>query len=417
MRETPDHLPTPVCENFRWKGRDATRLANGVIELISVLGGGHLASFKLLGQEDHLSQNVLWEAPWVTRDPSNAWPEDIARLYGPEEIGRFLASYTGHSLCLDYFGAPADKSVSLGLSLHGEAAIRQWSMVQSAPSKEAYCGWRVSLPVTQLTFEREIRLGEGESVAYVQETVSNERDSDHRCDWVQHVTFGPPFVRRGESTLAASAQRGITWPSAYENRSLLAANRQFVWPYAPREGSDNFADLRQPFSVKGHGYVAGMQLDAGRHIEFILAINWKSHLGAGYCFRRSDFPWMTLWEENHARQNAPWNGVTAACGMEFGTTPLPLGEQDSRQSKRIFDSPTGCTIPARGKKTAKYLIFLFTIPSRVRSVQNIATVGDAIVVYDEHREAVLSIPANGCENFLAESPDVDARDCIYATQL
>ena len=417
MKHTPDHLPAPVCESFRWKGRDATRLANGVIELISLLGGGHLASFKLLGQENHLSQNVLWEAPWVTRDPSNEWSEDLSCFYGSAGSGRFLASYTGHALCLDYFGAPADKSVSLGLSLHGEAAIRQWSMVQSAPSEEAHCGWRVSLPVTQLIFEREIRLGEGESVAYVQETVSNERDSEHRCDWVQHVTFGPPFVRGGESTLAASAQRGITWPSAYENRSLLAANRQFVWPNAPREASDRFTDLRQPFSASGYGYVAGMQLDVQRDTEFILAINWKSRLGVGYCFRRCDFPWLTLWEENYTRQNAPWNGMTAACGMEFGTTPLPLGEDESRQSKCIFDSPTGCIIPARGKKTAKYLIFLFTIPSHIRSVQNIAAVGDAIVLYDEHGDAVLSIPAHECENFVALSPDVAARDRISATQL
>lgn len=417
MKQRSDHSPAPVCESLQWRGREATRLANGVVELISVLGGGHLASFKLLRQEDRLSQNVLWEAPWVTREPSSEWSEDLSRLYGPEEIGKFLASYTGHALCLDYFGAPSDRSASLGLSLHGEAAIRQWNMVSSADLTKAQCRWRVSLPVTQLTFEREIRLGKEESVAYVRETVSNECDSEHRCDWVQHVTFGLPFLRGGESTLAASAQRGITWPSAYENRSLLAANRQFVWPYAPREGSGEFADLRQPFSSKGYGYIAGMQLDAGRHIEFILAINWKSRLGVGYCFRRCDFPWLTLWEENHTRQNAPWNGMTAACGMEFGTTPLPLGEDESRQSKCIFDSSTGCIIPARGKRTAKYLIFLFTIPSHIRSVQNIAAVGDAIVLYDEHGDAVLSIPAHECENFVALSSDVAARDCISATQL
>jgi hypothetical protein len=405
LKQTSDHLPAPVCEGFRWKGRDATRLANGVVELISILGGGHLASFKLLGQEGRLSQNVLWEAPWITRDPLDKWSGDLSRLYGSEEIGKFLASYTGHALCLDYFGAPAAKSASLGLSLHGEAAIRQWKTVSSADSEKAHCGWRVSLPVTQLTFEREIRLGEGESVAYVRETVSNECDSEHHCDWVQHVTFGPPFLRGGESTLAASAQRGISWPSAYESSSLLAADREFFWPWAPREASDEFIDLRQPFSVKGSGYIAGMQLDTRRHTEFILAINWNSRLGVGYCFRRCDFSWMTLWEENHTRQNAPWNGMTAACGMEFGTTPLPLGEQELQQRVRVFDSPTGCIIPARGTKTAKYLIFLFAIPSHIHSIQNVAAIGDVIVLDDEHGDTVLSIPANQCEAFLAESHD------------
>jgi hypothetical protein len=114
---------------------------------------------------------------------------------------------------------------------------------------------------------------------------------------------------------------------------------------------------------------------------------------------------MTLWEENHTRQNGPWNGMTAACGMEFGTTPLPLGEHKLQERVRVFDDPTGCIIPARGTKTAKYLIFLFAIPSHIHSIQNVAAIGDVIVLDDEHGDTVLSIPANQCEAFLAKSHD------------
>jgi hypothetical protein len=381
------------------------RLTNDLVELISLAGGGHLASFRFLTQKGRLSENVLWETPWATREPASDWSEDLSRIYGPVEIGKFLASYTGHALCFDYFGEPSKESASLGLSLHGEAAITQWSATPSVISENAHCRWSVRLPVRQLTFEREIRLAERQGVAYVDETVSNGCDAEHFCDWVQHVTFGAPFLCGGESTLVASAGHGITWPSPYEGGSLLAPNHQFAWPFAPREDADGLADLRQPFSAEGRGLLAGVQLDTTREVEFVLAVNWISRLGIGYCFRRCDFPWMTVWEENHTRQNTPWNGTIAARGMEFGTNPLPFGEQALTHPGRIFDSPTGCVIPRNGTKTAKYLIFLFEVPPTVHAIQDLATVGDAIVLYDEHGDAVLSVPADECETFLTQNRD------------
>ena len=61
------------CESIQWKGRDAIRLANGIVELISLTGGGHLAAFRFLDGDDRSSQNVLWEAPWTTLDPGQDW--------------------------------------------------------------------------------------------------------------------------------------------------------------------------------------------------------------------------------------------------------------------------------------------------------------------------------------------------------
>ena len=114
---------------------------------------------------------------------------------------------------------------------------------------------------------------------------------------------------------------------------------------------------------------------------------------------------MAVWEENCTRQNSPWNATTMARGMEFGTSPLPLGEQGLLEGKPIFGTSTGCVIPARGKRTAKYLISVFSISPHVDSIQDVAAVGDAILLYNEQREAVLSIPADGCETFLSSGND------------
>jgi hypothetical protein len=398
-----DDSPSAAFTRLQWKGRDAIRLANDKVELISLTGGGHLASLRFLHREGPLAQNVFWEAPWPTIDPTEQWSEKLERFYGPAEIGRYLAGYTGHALCLDYFGEPPSHAASFGLSLHGEAAITSWSASSLTASEDAGVRWKVRLPVAQLSFEREILLAKGQSVAFVKETVLSELDSEHVFDWVQHVTFGSPFLHPDESTIAASTHRGVTAPSSYEGRSLLAADREFIWPYAPKKEPGGVADLRRAFGAPGYGFVAGLELETNREQEFIVAVNRASRLGVGYCFLRRDFPWMTVWEENQARQGPPWLGKVQARGMEFGTTPLPLGKHETRERRSRFGTPTGCVISAREKVEARYLIFLFEVPRQVESIGNVAAVGDAIELSDENGAAKFSILAEGCEAFLTGS--------------
>ena len=390
-----------ICETVRWKNRDAVRLANGMVELISLAGGGHFAAFRFINLDGRPRQNVLWEAPWTTHDPDRCWSEEMSRLYGPPETGRFLSSFTGHALCLDYFGDPPAERAAAGLGLHGEAACTRWDVIDSAESKDAHCRLLANLPLSGLTFERDIRLGNGQSVVYVQETVHNKRDKEHQCDWVQHVTFGQPFLCKSDSSLIASAESGMTSPFGYEGNSLLPANSYFSWPHVQRNSGCETVDLRLPFTERGSGFLAGLRLDPHHELEYVLAINWKLGLGVGYLFHRRDFPWMTIWEENCARQDAPWNGQTQARGMEFGTTPLPLAANGGLSDKRFSDTPRGCIIAAHGMRTARYIMFLFAVPAEMRSADNVVLAGDAISICDASGTVSLSVPAEACEAFLA----------------
>ena len=378
------------AEPVRWNGREATRLTNGLVELVALTSGGHLTEFQFCGK-GLPSQNVLWEAPWMAPGYSG----------NPVDERLQTGGFTGHALCLDYFGTPSPEEAAAGLPIHGEAGARQWKANGSVEAESVACRWNVHLPVSQLSFERKIHLRNQESVVYVEETVHNERDVEHACQWVQHATFSPPFLNRSESTLAVSAARGITSPTDYEGGSLLAANREFVWPHAPRQGDDGTTvDLRQPFSVEGFGFGAGVELDPRRQVEFLLAMNWKLRLGVGYCFRREDFPWMALWEENCTRPGQPWNRNTQARGMEFGTTPLSVGREASLRGGNIFGMPTWCVIPAHGQRVVRYLMYLFEIPAGIHAIENVETEGNAIVFQDELARSTFSIPAYGCERFL-----------------
>lgn len=396
--DNPSQMAT--CEAVLWKGRDALRLTNGIVELISVNGGGHLAAFRFLDRDGRPSQNVFWEAPWTTFDPNRDWSPNKSQLYGPPELGKFLAGFTGHALCLDYFGEPTAEKAAAGLSLHGEAAIVRWNVIGTSDSQRAQCKWEADLPISQLTFEREIHLGHGQSVAFVQETVSNMRNTEHQCDWVQHVTFGPPFLSAGVSTIVASAHSGVTSPFGYDGKSLVQNNCRFSWPYVRRLSSNDSVDLRHPFSERGQSLLAGMMLDPFLQTEYLMAINWELRLGVGYCFLRRDFPWMAIWEENCTRQNPPWNSSTQARGMEFGTRPLPLAGNGALPGNRFLDISRGCRIAALGKKSARYIIFLFEIPLEVRSIGGAAPIGNSISIHDENGDVSFVIPAEGCQEFL-----------------
>lgn len=388
-------------ESVKWKGREAARLSNEAIEVIALTGGGHLASIRMLGHSRVPPINVLWESPWPTIEPAQSFAESVSSLYGGEDERKLLASYSGHALCLDYFGEPSPEQRAAGLGLHGEAAVMRWNRRPAEQDQRAGCIWDVDLPFARLAFEREIYLADGAPVAYVRETVSNHNDRAHAFDWVQHATFGPPLLEAGESTLTASASRGVTAPSGYVDCSMLGKDLEFVWPFAPASAGQTDVDLRVPFACAGKGFIAGVQLDPQRELEYLIAVNWKLRLGVGYLFRRRDFPWMTLWEENRCRQETPWNGITKARGMEFGTCPLPLGRRETVRRGPIFDTPHQCVLAAGEGKTARYIIWLFPVADAISSVEEARVAGNSIVLFDRSRTEVLSIPAKGCEAYLS----------------
>jgi hypothetical protein len=375
-----------------WQDHAVTRLDNGLIELTVVADGGHLADFRFLKSSGAASPNVLWESPWRHQAPSERRAEDLAKTAG----------LTGHALCLDRFGEPSPREAESGITLHGEAATKRWVATPSANPDEVACRWNVHLPIAHLEFERNVRLGSRESVVYIEETVRNQRSSNHECDWVQHATFGPPFLNEKESVFAASGARGLTAAAGYGDDSLLASDRPFTWPYAPfHSPQKGMTDLRRPLAIPGKGVIAAVLLDPKRQVEYILAVNRKWRLGVGYCFRSRDFPWMMVWEENCTRADRPWDGVTQARGMEFGTAPFPASREYGSRRGQLFETPTSCVISAGGAKFARYAMFLFRLPDQVTSAQSAEVHKDAIEIRGEGDEQAFSLRALGIERFLS----------------
>lgn len=385
----------PASTKTKWRNRTAYCLDNGVVQLTTLTGGGHIADFRLLDPTGS-SVNALWEAPWPTMDPSSFRSGHI-RKYGPTPVGKFLAAFTGHVVCVDYFGMPSPAEAAQGLALHGEAANSRWKVLElKQSSAEVRLSLAARLPAAGLRFGRELRLRRNESVVYVEESLTNEGAQDHFFHWTQHVTLGLPLLHPEESVIALSGTRAVTWPHGYEGASLVQDNQEFTWPDAPAiDGGE--VNLARPFARDGKGFVAAVLLDPQRELGFVAALNWRLGLLFGYCFRRSDFPWVAVWEENVARTGSPWDGRTRARGLEFSSTPMPLGKEETFARGSLFNTPTFRRIPAQSDLRAPYIAFLSKVSCGWRSIRDIQVRPNKIMVTEERGEQ-LELQASGLKD-------------------
>jgi hypothetical protein len=376
------------CRKTRWKGRPGYCLSNGRVQLTALTGGGTMADLRCRCGADEWSPNLLWEAPWPSMDPGK-FQARHSRQYGTPFVGKFLAGFTGNTLCLDYFGAPSEDEIRQGLCLHGEASVTRWKVVCASGGLTM----ETRLPAAGLHFRREMTVMGGESVIYVRETVRNPKAADHFLHWVQHVTFGPPFLQSGDSMIGLPAVRGKTWPHGYEGKSLLANDCEFEWPLASSE-SGGRVNLSQPFLQSGTGFVAAVLFDINRTWAYVTVLNYRLGLLLGFCFPRTVYPWTTLWEENRARQDAPWKGNTQTRGIEFGTTPFPVGRQAAFAMGDLFGTPTFARVPARGAMQANYVIFMTQVSRDWREISDVQPEDAAIVIVAGNGDRV-SLPARG----------------------
>jgi hypothetical protein len=388
-----------------WRGRAAVTVTNGLVEVTLLPGGGHLARWGFAEGHGLSQDNLLWEAPWQTADPGSSVHAAIAEGLGDEEAGRYLASYTGHALCLDGFGPASATDAAAGVSLHGEAPNVMWTFTDQGAGRAA---GSAELPVAGLRVERQFSLGEGESVLRVEERVTNLRAAERDLHWVQHATFGVPSGAKCGGRATASVQDGITSPMDYDGdhdgerggRNLLALDERFTWPYAAGANGEK-VDLRELFSQNGAGFIATTQQKVGREHGFVAVCHAEIGLAVGYVFRVEDFPWLAIWEENHARRDAPWSGQVQARGMEFGTTPLPLGNEAVDARGPLFGSPTSRRIAGHETLRAPWMLFVAAIPQDWQEIEGVRVEADQIVLV--HGADRVGVNARGVDTFLGKA--------------
>jgi len=127
----------------------------------------------------------------------------------------------------------------------------------------------------------------------------------------------------------------------------------------------------------------------------VAAINHKLGLVIAYCFRRTDFPWVAMWEENLSIAAPPWKQRTRARGLEFSTTPLPVLRRDAFLSGHLFGEPTLTCVPAMGRKTVHYLALLGRVPDGFGNVSGIELADNRVLVHGSSAKSPVVVKASG----------------------
>jgi len=324
-----------------YRGRRAVCIENAGLRVTVVREGGHIA--EILHKESGV--NPLWSPPWTSVDPSTVAAG--ATEYGGGAEARLLAGILGHNACIDLFGGPSPEEAAAGITEHGEASILPYEIADSGGELRA----TVRMPAAGLVFERRIELHD--DAVRIRECVGNLSACDRPIAWTQHVTLGPPFLKNGVTQFRASATRSKVFDQAFGAGDYLHAGAEFDWPMAPLAAGGT-ADLRVMNDASVSGAFTTHLMDAGREDAFFVAYDPASKLSFGYVWKRADFPWLGIWEENHSRTHAPWNGITLARGMEFGVSPMPEPRRRMIERGSLFGVPAYRWLPAKSRLSAEY---------------------------------------------------------------
>lgn len=88
-----------------------------------------------------------------------------------------------------------------------------------------------------------------------------------------------------------------------------------------------------------------------RELGWVTATNPELGLVFGYCWKRADFPWISLWccERDDGYMSR---------GIEFGTTGLHKPFPMLAKHPTLFGLPTFLTLDAKESQTRVYAMFL-----------------------------------------------------------
>jgi len=327
-----------------FRGRQAASLENDFLRVTVLKEGGHLAEVF----DKRAGVSPLWIPHWTSIEPS-AFGQEHASQFGAGADAKLLAGIMGHNVCLDLFGGPSHEEALAGLTVHGEASVDRYEIAESGGGLLL----ELTLPLAQLRFKRTIELHA--QYVRIHEIVENLAATDRPLAWTQHVTLGPPFLDPAITQFNASLTHSIVSESKFGSDDYLHPAGEFEWPMAP--GADGRqADLRQMHkTAPASGYTAHLA-DLQSENAWFVAYAPQFRLAFGYVWKRSDFQWLGIWEENCSRQASPWDGQEVTRGMEFGVSPFPETRREMIERNRLLGAPAYKWIPTRGRLEAEYWI-------------------------------------------------------------
>src|SRR5262245_3349379 len=333
--------------------RDVWQLESPQLRVTVTQVGGHVAEVVLKRKNE---MNPLWVQARPTIEPNEYVREKHEKLYGGGPAARLLSGLVGHNLCFPYWGDPSESEYQSGMTFHGETGIVRWQRIGS-PKEGQQLTLSADLPESRTRFTRKLSLVGNDPVVYFENRAENLSALDRPVGWCEHVTVGPPFLTRGTTLFDASLTRGRNLGDSPE--------RSFTWPAGQAETA---IDLRTVRDIERSGFVNNFLVDLSREFGYFTAVNPQQRLLLGYVFRRTEFPWLNIWEANE-----PATGDQPAMltrGFEFSSTPTHGSLKSMVKVPSLWDVPAYEWLNARGTLVKRFCAFPVELPEAFNGVRS-----------------------------------------------
>ena len=322
-----------------FQGRPAWVLQNGAMRVSVLKGGGHIAEVRQTTGDARRDVNPMRVPHYPTIDPQTYVDARDNSRYGDDPHRWLSSGYMGHLLCFPFYGPPSSPAeVAAGLGNHGEAPVVEWRRTGGGVEGDTVTlRYAAELPKTQYRVQRTVTMRRMLPWVRVEESVENLLLVDRPFQWMQHATFGPPFVEPGKSLLRISATRG-------HRGGELAAD-------------ESVSERLMPAETPGGSYTA-LLMDSSREYQYFALSHPDFSVTVGYLFQAAGNPWAADWQENRRARQKPWDGKVVARGIEFGNSPYAEGLRKAVDRRMLFDTPAFGWIGARQTLRTEFIIFL-----------------------------------------------------------
>jgi hypothetical protein len=279
-----------------------------------------------------------------------------------------MAGYMGHYLCFPQFGPSSQAEQAQGYGQHGEALAVEWKQQKVDTRKDGVTlVYGADLPKTQYRVQRSITLPADETVGYVDETVENLVMYDRPIQWVQHITFGPPFLEL--------------------NKAFVDAPVAKVQARGGRGSSEGATPDLRPFTGRGGVWL----LDKSKPKVWFTIYSTEYPVLLGYIFQSAQNPWVLDWQENQRAKQIPWDGKVIARGICIGDSPSAMGLRNAVDRGSQLGVPIFSWIQARERRTQTYAFFLAEIPPGFKGVADLRQENGQIVIVERETGKTISI--------------------------
>lgn len=305
--------------------------------------GGHVAEVL---HKDTGDLNPLWiqDRPTIDSDQFNVAVH--GEIYGTDAEARLISGLSGHNLCFPFWGSPSLAEEVAGMTVHGETNIVRWECLETQANALILSA---TLPNCAIRFERKLRC-EG-NLVYFSEVARNLSAWDRPVGWCEHVTLGPPFLETDTTVIESNLTRGFQT----DNFGI-----ELLWP----QGRGATACMLTGFTSKqAPDLVNSFLVDPTHEHGYFVAWHPAHRLLFGYIFKRTEFPWMNVWESN--------NDLRKTRGMEFSNTPVDGTTRRLVERAEIWSVPVYEWLNAKSELRKSYAAFALGISSAFRGVSRV----------------------------------------------